>query len=149
LPRIVEARKRGVVFDAANGASHFAFRTALAAISQGFFPDVISSDVTVKTLYGEYVFGLPYLLSKYVSMGMGLEETVAACTTTPARLLGVEGKIGTLAPGAQADVSIFRLVNRQTTFQDCHGERFVGDWFLVPQLTICSGAVVYRQEGFE
>ena len=38
------ARERGVLFDAANGTGIFAFSTAVAAIKDGFFPDIISAD---------------------------------------------------------------------------------------------------------
>jgi predicted amidohydrolase len=149
LPGIREARKRGVIFDAANGRSHFTFKTSRAALADGFPPDVISTDATANTIYeGGYVFGLPFLISKYLYLGMALPEVVAACTATPARLVGLEGKIGTLAPGAVADVAIFRLGQKKVTFVDQQGQKETGDRLLIPQLTLRDGRVAYRQIDF-
>lgn len=145
LPEIHAARARGVLFDAANGRSHFAFAVARAALRQSFLPDVISTDVTVGTLYGESVFGLPHVMSKYLTLGVPLRDVVAACTMTPARVLGLEGEIGTLAPGACADIAVFRQTSAPAKYVDALGERLVGQVMLVPQLTVRAGRVVYRQ----
>jgi predicted amidohydrolase len=148
LPGIRAARKRGVIFDAANGKSHFSFAVARAAIGDGFLPDVISSDLTPLTLYTDYAFGLPYLMSKYLNLGVGLKEVVAACTSTPANLLGMQGTLGTLAPGAMADIAVFKLAQRATRFCDTPGETFVGEQLLVPQMTVLGGQITYRQVDF-
>lgn len=148
LPEILEARRRGVLFDAANGRSHFAFATAREALRQAFHPDVISTDVTPTTLYRGPVFGLPYLLSKYLTMGLPMLPAVAACTSTPARLLGLAKKIGTLAPDACADIAIFKQVERRIEFRDTQGQTMMGEKILVPMLTVRAGRVVYRRPDF-
>jgi predicted amidohydrolase len=148
LPGIKAARERGVIFDAANGRGHFSFAVARAAIADHFLPDVISSDLTTLTLYIDYSFGLPYLLSKYLNLGVGLMETVAACTSTPARWLGMQGQIGTLSPGAMADIAILKPIQRPTHFRDTPGEIFIGEQLLVPQMTVLGGQIVYRQVDF-
>jgi dihydroorotase len=148
LEGVIEARENGVIFDAANGKNHFSFQTAKAGFENNFFPDVISSDLTAMTLFGNHVFSLPFVLSKYLSLGMPLKETIAACTSTPARWMGLNGEIGTLAPGAGADVSIFRLVNRRSRFIDSGGTEFVGGKLLVPQVTVLGGKIVYAQLDF-
>jgi dihydroorotase len=145
LPEIRAARARGVIFDAANGRSHFAFAVAREALKQSFPPDVISTDMTVGTLYCDPVFGLPHVMAKYLSLGASLRDVAAACTTTPARLLGLEGEIGTLAPGACADIAVFRQVAARVEYVDTLGERMIGQAMLVPQLTVRAGRVVYRQ----
>jgi len=148
LPEILAARKRGVVFDAAQGRKNFAFRVAEAALRQAFLPDVISSDLTASTLFRQPVFGLPHIMGKYLALRMPLEAVVAACTATPARLLGMQGEIGTLAPGACADVAIVRQVDRQVEFQDTNDERREGQVLLVPQMTVRAGRVLFRQIDF-
>ncbi len=148
LPGIRRARQRGVIFDAANGRSHFSLVTAHAAIADGFFPDVLSTDLTVSSLYGDYAFGLPYIMSKYLNLGMPLEDVVAACTATPAKLIGLKGTVGTLAPGAFADIAVFRLKKHSMVFLDSLRESFRGEQLLIPQLTIIGGKVVYRQIDF-
>jgi dihydroorotase len=148
LPEIVAARRRGIHFDAANGRNHFAFRVAEAAIRQAFLPDVISTDLTTNTLFRPPVFGLPHVMSKYLAMGVPLMQVVAACTSTPARLLGMQQEIGTLASGACADVAVIREAQMRVEFPDTPGERRAGQVLLVPQLTVRAGRVVFRQVDF-
>jgi predicted amidohydrolase len=148
LPGIKAARERGVIFDAANGKSHFTFGVARSAIADGFLPDVISTDLTVLSLYLDWAFGLPYLMSKYLNLGVGLMEVVAACTSTPAQWLGRQGQLGTFAPGAVADIAVLRPIRRPTRFRDTQGEVFMGEQLLVPQLTVLGGRIVYRQVDF-
>jgi predicted amidohydrolase len=145
LPQIKAARRRGVLFDAANGKNHFSFRTAEAALADGFQPDVISSDLTWLTFLKQPVFTLPWLMSKYLAMGMDLVNIVAACTATPARVMGMAEEIGTLSPGACADVAIMKLVDHPCQFFDTAGEKRLGERLLVPQATIRAGRLVFRQ----
>lgn len=147
-PAVWEAQKRGVIFDAGNGANHFAFDTAVPALEQGFFPDVLSTDLTVKTLWKDPVVALPYILSKYMALGCGLSKTLAAATCTPARLMGLEGKIGTLAPGAFGDVAIFKIEERPVAFPDAFKKTVNGNALLVPQMTVRDGRILYRNLSF-
>lgn len=148
LPEVIAARDRGVIFDAANGKNHFSFKIAEAALADGFTPDVISSDLTWLTMYKQPVFGLPWIMSKYLALGMDLYDIIAACTATPAGLMGLEGKIGTLAAGACADVAIMKLADQHCEFLDAEGETRIGRQLLLPQATICAGRIVYRQMNF-
>ena len=148
LPGVWEAKNRGVIFDSSNGKLNFSHKVARQAISEGLLPDVISSDLTTMTLYMDYVFGLPYVLSKYLSYGVSLQEVVAACTSRPAAWLGMQGKIGTLAPGSAADVAVFRRIERQSRHLDTQGDLFMANQLLVPQMTVLNGKIVYRQIDF-
>jgi predicted amidohydrolase len=148
-PALFAAQKAGVIFDACNGRNNFSFKVAQAALADGFLPDVISSDVTVKTLYGDFVFSLPFVMMKYLNMGMKLEQVIAACTSTPACLIGMKGKLGTLALGALADVAIFRLGKKKLEVKDVHGNSFTGENVLLPQMTVVDGRIVYRQIDFQ
>jgi len=145
---LFEAQKRGVVFDAANGRNHFSFPLARQALSEGFLPNIISSDITAKTVFGDYVFGLPYVLTKYLALGMDLPTVIAACTSVPAGWMGMSGKIGTLAPGAYADVAIFRRSSQSLVVKDNFGHSVTAEGCLVPQATILNGKVVFRQIEF-
>lgn len=141
---VIKARNSGVIFDAANGRSNFAFQTALPAIREGFYPDIISSDLTPLNLYRQPAFGLPFLMSKYLALGMPLEQVIAACTSVPSRCLNMTEEIGTLASGAYADVAIFRMENVKVRFLDLYGQESWGSALLVPQMTIKSGSIVYK-----
>ena len=148
LPEILEARKRGVVFDACNGKNNFDFEIAEAAFRDGFYPDIISSDLTVMTLYKQPAVSLPWLMSKYLAMGMELPEIIRAVTETPAEKMDMEHEIGTLEAGACADIAIFKRKQTECEFRDIKGNCRKGNELLIPQATIRGGSLVYRQMDF-
>ena len=75
-------------------------------------------------------------------------EVIRACTQTPAKLMGMENTIGTLAPGAQADVAILKIVEKPVHFDDMVGNSYEADRLFVPQMTIKAGRVMYRRIEF-
>ncbi len=142
-PGVLKARERGVVFDAANGRGNFSLFVARGALRAGFLPEVISSDLTVSTFRGSsHVRSLPHVLSKYLALGLSLPEVLRRCTEIPAKLLGMEGEIGTLYPGARADIAVFRLTEQAWEQEDFCGERIRCEQLLVPQMTFCGGKPV-------
>jgi len=145
---IREARARGVLFDTADGRVHYAFSVAKAALIDGFEPDIISSDVVLASLFDRAVFGLPLIMSKYLNLGISLQNVVKACTSTPARLIGMEGKIGTLAPGANADIAVFQLKETPLHLRDMFDDVLICQRVFIPRMTILDGCVVYRSLEF-
>jgi predicted amidohydrolase len=145
LEAVREARRRGVFFDSSNGRTNFANKTAFAAIADGFLPDIISTDAGMLNVFRGLAFGLPYIMSKYINMGVDLVDVIRACTSTPAALLKMDGQIGTLAPGSCADVTVLQLKQKRTIFTDINNETMIGSKILVPQLTICDGNILFRQ----
>ena len=147
-PEVRKARARGVIFDTADARIHHSYPIIQAALADGFCPDVISTDLTRASLFGNMVFGLPAVMSKYLSLGLGLPEVVRACTTSPASLIGMSGKLGTLAPGALADVAIFELKDKPFFYKNRMGETFRGSKLLIPKMTILNGKIMFRQIDF-
>ncbi|WP_312423253.1 metallo-dependent hydrolase [Anaerospora hongkongensis] len=139
-----QARERGIVFDTADGRGHYAFSVIKAALAQGFEPDVISTDLVRGSLFDRSVFGLPMIMSKYLTMGIPLYKVIESCTAAPARLLGMEGKLGTLQPGAYGDVSVFKLQDSNLLLEDSFGETIHCTQVFVPQMTVLGGKIVYR-----
>ena len=149
LPEVLAARERGVIFDMAHGNNHFSNSVCKAAFEQGFFPDVVASDMTEpKLYYGIRCRSLPFVMAKLVSLGMNFNDVVRAVTATPARLMGMGGEIGTLAPGALADVAIMTLEERENPSIDYSGEKYMLKHMLVPQATILDGHVAFAQPWF-
>ncbi|MDP6301575.1 MAG: amidohydrolase/deacetylase family metallohydrolase, partial [SAR202 cluster bacterium] len=99
LPGIVEAQNRGVVFDIGHGAGSFSFDVAEKALSQGFFPDNISSDLHAFNIEGP-VFDQVAVLSKFLWLGMSLDEVIGLSTQATARTMGLDDGLGTLRVGA-------------------------------------------------
>ncbi|EEJ9244588.1 metallo-dependent hydrolase [Salmonella enterica subsp. enterica serovar Muenchen] len=143
---IKDAQSRGVIFDCSNGVAHFDFHVAQTAMEQGFYPDIISTDLTLRnSLRTDKVFSLLHVMSKYLNMGMSFFDVIRAVTTTPARLMKMEGQIGTLAPGAFADISIVKLRKESITFEDTKGVKVIGDHYIDNCATLCNGQIVYRR----
>ncbi|SDE89145.1 metallo-dependent hydrolase [Sporomusa acidovorans] len=145
---IWEARRRGVLFDTADARVNHSYPVIQAALAEKFAPDIISTDLTQASLFGNMVFGLPAVMSRYLSLGVELPAVIKACTSTPAEINGMKGRLGTLAPGAIADVAIFQLTDKEFLFKNRLGETFSGNKLLVPKLTILNGKIVFRQIDF-
>ncbi|TCW44656.1 putative amidohydrolase [Phytobacter diazotrophicus] len=149
FPAIKEAKARGVIFDCSNGVAHFDFTVARNAMEQGFNPDIISTDLTLRnSLRTDKVFSLLFIMSKYLNMGMSFFDVVRAVTRTPARLMKMEGQIGTLAPGAFADIAIVKLRKEKIVFEDTKGTQLDGDRYIDNCATISNGQIVYRRQRF-
>lgn len=147
-PAARQARQRGVIFDCAHGRNNFSQRVAQQAIEDDFLPDIISSDLSAMTLNRAPLYGLPWVMSKFLAMGLSLTEVVARCTAHPAALLGMQNQIGTLTPGSHADVALFRLINHPVSFTDVHQHTLSGSQLLMPQLTLKAGVPLWRAADF-
>ena len=150
-PGVVEARKRGVIFDAAIGKSNFGIQTARKAFELGFRPDIIATDATIdKYNLPPYTKSLPVVLSKFISLGMSLNDVIRCATCMPATAMGMSDKLGTLAPGAYACVAIFKYRTDATVHhQDITGYKFVGHELLIPQMTFLDGIPVWSSTEFD
>ena len=113
-----EARDRGVLFCVGHGAGSFDFTVAEPAIEQGLLPDFISSDIHV---FSGNAPGQPYLpnvMSKFLALGLSLEDVVRRATVNPARAIDRDPMLGTLPVGAPADVAVLELADGETEFVD-------------------------------
>jgi dihydroorotase len=125
-PAARAARARGVLFDVGHGVRAFDRAIAATALADGFPPDTISSDVYAAHVGRLPRHDLPRMLALMIAAGMPERDAFAAVTTRPAAILGLAGAVGTLAPGACADLTVLR----------CHQ----GDWEAV--LTVRAGVLV-------
>jgi dihydroorotase len=80
---------------------------------------------------------------------MPLNEVIRACTETPARHIKLEGRVGTLKPGSDADIAILKIRDKPMTFHDAWGNSAEGSQLLIPQLTVKSGRIVYKRIEFD
>jgi len=128
----------GVVMDIGHGAGSFSFNTAGAMINAGHQPDVISSDIHQFSIHGP-LFDLPTCMSKFLALGMTFPQVVEAATSRPAAVLGLQNEIGTLQPGALADVALFRLEQGDFPFYDVHMNQRNGNTLIRNTVTIVNG----------
>jgi dihydroorotase len=144
-PYMREARARGVWFDVGHGAASFWFRNAKRAIDDGFPPDSISTDLhdgSVRTT----VHSMLDVMSKCLAMGMPLHEVIYRSTVTPAQAIR-RPELGTLSPGAEADVAVLELQRGEFSFRDCGYARIDADRKLECVMTLRAGRIVYERDG--
>ena len=146
-PSVWEARKRGVIFDSADARVHYLYPVVKQALSEGFLPDTISTDLVQGSLFQPGVFGLPRVMSKYLALGLPLAEVVRAVTAGPAKIVG-RADLGQLDAGAAADIAIFKLKDCKTEIVDRERNALMLEKMLVPQCTVLGGKVVFRQFDF-
>ena len=116
------ARERGLVFDVGHGKGAFAWHVAEPICREhGFWPDTISSDIHQFNIRGP-VFDLPTTMTKFLYLGMPLEQIIAATTSAPARAMRQEERFGRLLPGRQADITLLRIEPGEWPLTDVLGE---------------------------
>jgi dihydroorotase len=144
LREVRDAQKAGVIFDCAHGRMHFTFPFVRMALDQGFMPDTIATDLSIPSATRGPVFDLPTTMSKFLNLGVSLDEVFRCVTTNPARAIGEGERLGTLKPGAVADVAVFSLERGQFDFVDTDQNHMTGEQKLVTQLTLKDGRIWYR-----
>lgn len=139
VPAAREARERGVRFDVGHGAGSFTWPVAEAALADGFRPDTISSDLHRFNIASP-VHDLATTLSKFLLLGLSIDDVVAMATTAPAASLGAAGRtLGTMAVGAEADVTVLRLEEGRFTLTDSAGTARDARQRLVPTAVVRAG----------
>ena len=139
LPAALAAKRRGVVFDVGHGGGSFDFTVAERAIEQGCPPDVISSDLHVFSGNTPGMPYLPWVMSKFLTLGFTLEQVVAMATANPAKVIDRVPKLGTLQIGAPGDVAILDLVEGEVSFLDTRNNTRSGRIHLRPAQTVAGG----------
>ena len=137
-----ELRQRGVILDIGHGTGSFSYDSIEALMARGILPDVISTDIHQMSIQGP-MFDMPWTLSKFLNLGMSLDEVIERATIRPARVLGLQGA-GTLRPGSAADVAVFALERGDYVFQDVHMNERRGTQRLVNTLTMIDGTTLSR-----
>ena len=145
LKEVVEAQRAGIIFDCAHGRNHFNFRMIEKALDQGFLPDTISTDLTSTTATKGPVWDLPTTMSKLLHFGLPLDEVVRRATSSPAKIMGYEGTVGTLRPGANADISVFELRDGNFEMRDSDGDTIIAKRRLMAHMTLKDGRIWYER----
>jgi len=135
-----EARERGVVFDVGHGQGSFHWDVCAAALAQGFPPATISSDLHIYNVNGP-VFDLATTVSKFLHLGLSLDDAVAKVTAAPAQVIGLSGRLGTLSLGACGDAVVFDLLEGSFPLVDSHRQTRLARQRLEPRVVIKGGKV--------
>lgn len=141
---IKDLHDRGLILDIGHGAGSFSFETAERMLDQGILPDVISTDIHQLAIQGP-MFDMPTTLSKFLLMGMTIEQVIARATSAPSAAMR-KPEFGSLKPGSKADVALFALEEGDFTFQDIHMNERKGTRRLVNTLTMIDGEALPQLE---
>jgi dihydroorotase len=120
-----EKQREGVLLDVGHGSGSFAWRVARPMLDQGVVPDFLGSDLHSYNVHGP-VFDLVTTLSKFLHLGMSVPEIVNRSTATCAAWLGMADEIGTLKPGACADITVLDIVDGEIPLTDSEGVTEIG-----------------------
>jgi dihydroorotase len=138
-------RQRGIYFDAGTGGGSFRFRVAVPLIKAGFLPDSLSTDLHADSMNSS-TKDMLNVMSKFMAMGLTLQQVVADTTWHPAREI-LRPQLGNLSVGAPADVAVLNLEHGKFGYLDMDNTKLMGTTRLECELTIRDGKVVYDLDG--
>ena len=145
----IDGQKRGIIFDVGHGANSFVWRNGATAIKQGFLPDTISTDIHLGNVNGP-VINMINVMSKFLNIGMSLEDVILSSTATLARAIN-RPELGTLSVGAKAEIAVMELVHKNFTYLDIrcggNGGKIDADKKLMPVMTLFDGNIVFDPYG--
>jgi dihydroorotase len=144
-PFVAAARKRGVLFDVGHGGGSFLWRQAIPATKQGFFPDVVSTDLHTGSMNAG-MKDILNVMSKMMALGMPLTDVIRANTVKAAEVIK-RADLGHLAVGTEADIAVLAVRKGEFGFIDSSGGRFPATQKLECEVTVRAGQVVWDLNG--
>ena len=144
-PFVLEARKKGVLFDVGHGGYGFWFSQALPALKQGLAPNSFGTDLHRFSMNAG-MKNMLNVMSKYLAMGMSIEDIVTRATWNPAKSIKRDD-LGNLSEGSVADVAVLSLLNGNYGFIDAGGNKIEGERKLEAELTVRAGKIVWDLNG--
>jgi dihydroorotase len=144
-PFVLKAQERGIFFDVGHGGGAFSWRQAVPAAKQGFWPDVISTDLHTESMNAG-MKDLNNVMSKFLNMGMSLREVINKVTAAPARVIK-RPALGHLRAGTVADIAVFEVQNGDFGFLDVRGMRLPGKQRIQNLMTLRAGRIVWDLNG--
>jgi dihydroorotase len=144
-PFVLEARKRGILFDLGHGGAGFWFDQAVPAVKQGFYPNSFGTDLHRFSM-NSAMKDMANVMSKFMAIGLSLEQVVEIATWNTAKAIG-HPELGNLKEGNPADMVLFRLREGLFGFMDSAGNSISGDRKLEVEMTVRQGKVVWDLNG--
>ena len=140
VPEAREAAHRGVWFDTAHGRLNLSFAVGQRILDQGLLPHCISTDLTVPGRV-HIAHSMTEMMTRFLALGFSLPQVITMCTANPARAIGEESRLGSLAVGRQADISVLKILEGDWMVYDVLGEGLRVDKAATPALTVKRGLV--------
>jgi dihydroorotase len=140
VPEAREAADRGVWFDTAHGRMNFSFDVGRRIIDQGLLPHCISTDLTVPGRL-RTVHSMTEMMTRFLGLGFTLAQVVTMCTANPAKAIGAAQRLGSLAIGRQADISVLEIREGEWVVYDVLGASLRVAQAVVPFVTVKRGQI--------
>jgi dihydroorotase len=156
-PLVHEAVARGLKIDVGHG-SHFSFKTARVVLDSGVIPDTLGADMhgynthvpspagtpdshpdEEHSFLGRTQFSLVSAMTSMLALGIPLEHVVAMTTGNAAKMIGMEGVLGTLKVGGVADISVLDDRRGRWVLEDNEGTQVITDRMLAPLFCVRDG----------
>ncbi|SDM39256.1 dihydroorotase [Daejeonella rubra] len=144
-PFVFEAQKRGVIFDVGHGGGAFSWAQAVPSFQQGFYPDVISSDLHDQSM-NSGMKDMANVMSKFLALGMNLQDVILRSTWNPAQVIK-RPDLGHLSVGSEADLAVFNVREGKFGYTDVRKIAVSGTKKLEAELTLRAGKVVWDLNG--
>lgn len=144
-PFVLEAQKKGVLFDVGHGAAGFWFNQAIPAFQQGLLPNSFGTDEHKYSM----IAGMKTMInvmSKYLNMGMETRDVISRATWNAAKSIQRED-LGNLSEGSVADIAVLSVNKGKFGFVDAGNNRIEGDRKFEAELTVRAGKVVWDLNG--
>ena len=143
LPLVRKAKERGVIFDVGHASGHFDFNLVERAMGEGLLPDIISSDLHGRMTQPDFgiVGDLPTTLTKFLPLGLSLDQIIAGCTINAARAVGRQDRIGSLEVGREADIAVLQIIDDPVTLRDSVGGEKLHKQRIAARWTVRAGEV--------
>jgi dihydroorotase len=125
IPEMLDCRQRGVFFDVGDGGPHLDLDVAEKCLQQDFLPDTIGTDLGGLSYNGP-VYDLVTELSKFLLLGLSVDQVIERATIRPTRIFNFGVEFGTLRPGAGADITILEVREGSFLFTDSTGKKRAG-----------------------
>lgn len=142
---VVEAKKKGVLFDVGHGGAMFHFDIAIPALKQGLVPNSFGSDLHRSSM-NSGMKNMLETMSKFLNMGMSMKDVINSATWSTANEIK-RTDLGNLKAGAEADIAVISVRKGSFGFIDTKNIKLQGDRRLEAEMTIKGGKVVWDMNG--
>lgn len=144
-PYVVDAKKRGVLFDLGHGGAGFWFAVAVPAMKQGLPPNTFGTDLHRFSMNAG-MKDMLNVMSKFIALGMKFNDVIQTATWNAAKAIKHE-ELGNLSEGSVADVAVIRIRDGKFGFVDAGGNSIEGKQKLEAELTLRAGKIVWDLNG--
>ena len=144
-PFVIEAQKKGIIFDVGFGGGSCGFSQMVPSVRQDFLPDVISTDLHYDSMNAG-MKSMSNVMSMFLSLGVSFSEVILRSTWNPAKVIN-RPELGHLSPGTEADIAVFTIKEGEFVYQDSYDRKFNGTKKIETELTIRAGTIVWNMNG--